>query len=303
MQTDLNTVRACAIVITYNPELSVLLRLIGEIGNQCDLLLIDNASSNASDFISIVEGNRRCIGVRQLAKNVGLASAMNLGLKEIQEAGYSLAVLFDQDSLVPVSFFSDMKTALKEAEARLGPRVAAVGPRVRNPHSGKQMPFKLFNRLFNRSDVKVPGSEKLFQADFLISSGCLLVLKHLNSVGLMKDSYFIDNIDLEWCFRAKANDFVTVGTDHSYLLHSIGEPDDNPLVQAGIMVSHSPLRSYYSTRNRFDLYRQRHAPLGWKLRDMPRFLLKTLWLVLFSKQRKAYWDNICKGIADSKGLQ
>ena len=47
----------------------------------------------------------------------------------------------------------------------------------------------------------------------------------------MKESYFIDNIDLEWCFRAKSLGFDLVGTDAAVLYHAIGERSSNPLVK------------------------------------------------------------------------
>ncbi len=294
---------SCAIIVTYNPEPTVLLALIGQISQQSDFLVIDNASTNSDAFIPSVSAAPRCLGVRRLDSNIGLASAMNAGLREVQAQGYGFAVLFDQDSQVPDGFFAALQTAYAEGVALCGPRIAAIGPRIENPDTGRRMPFKLFDRLFRRADVAVPGSNKLFRADFLISSGCLLALQHLDAIGPMKDNYFIDNVDLEWCFRASAKGFVLLGTDHTRLLHSIGEEDDNPLVRAGLIVSHSPLRSYYSTRNRLHLYRQPYAPLGWKLRDVPRFALKATWLFLFSAQRAAYWQNIRKGFADAGSLE
>lgn len=298
-----NKISPCAIIVTYNPAPQVLLALVQQISRQCDFLLIDNDSANPEAFIALARASARCVGVRQLGSNIGLASALNVGLREAQAAGYGFAVLFDQDSQVPVSFFTDLQTAYMDATRLCGARVAAIGPRIRNPVNGREMPFKLFSRLFNRTDIKLPGSDRLYRADFLISSGCLLALEHLDEIGVMKDSYFIDNVDLEWCFRARDKGFVLLGTDHTHLLHSIGEEADNALVRAGIMVSHSPLRSYYSTRNRMHLWRQSHAPLGWKLRDIPRFSLKALWLLLFSPQRAEYWENIRNGIADSRGLE
>lgn len=302
-QHDDRASTTCAIIVTYNPDPTVLLALVGQLAAQTDFLIVDNASANPESFVSIANNTPRCLGVRRLDGNVGLASAMNVGLREIQSASYDLVVLFDQDSQVPDGFFAAMQLAYADAVALCGPRVAAIGPRIENPDTGRRTPFKLFNRILRRSDVALPGSDKLYRADFLISSGCLLALQHLDAIGLMKDSYFIDNVDLEWCFRARAGGFVLLGSDHTRLLHSIGLPDNNPLVRSGLIVSHSPLRAYYSTRNRLHLYRQPYAPLGWKLRDVPRFALKAAWLLLFSAQRAAYWQNIRKGFADAGGLE
>ena len=227
---------------------------------------------------------------------------MNIGLKEAVDAGYGFAILFDQDSQVPVSFFVDLQASYLEAEQLCTQPVAAIGPRIVSPRNNKAMPFKLFSRLFNRCDIALPGNEQIFHAEFLISSGCLINLTLLSSIGLMRESYFIDNIDLEWCFRAIAKGFLVLGTNKAVLHHSIGVEDDNPWVKAGLIVSHSPLRSYYSTRNRFSLYRETYAPLAWKLRDFPRFILKTFWLFLFSSQRGEYLHNIRRGLADSARL-
>ncbi|MGB4248360.1 MAG: glycosyltransferase family 2 protein [Pseudohongiellaceae bacterium] len=298
-----NRISACAIIVTYNPAPEGLLALVQQISRQCDFLVIDNASANSATFIAQVRASARCVGVQQLDSNIGLASALNAGLQQVRQAGYGFAVLFDQDSQVPVSFFANLQTAYVEAVGLCGQRIAAIGPRIRHPANGREMPFKLFTRLFRRTDIKLPGSDRLYRADFLISSGCLLALEHFDEIGPMKDSYFIDNVDLEWCFRARDKGFLVLGTDHTHLLHSIGEDTDNALVRAGVMISHSPLRSYYSTRNRVHLWRQSYAPLGWKLRDIPRFALKALWLLLFSPQRAQYWENIRDGIADARGLE
>ena len=118
----------------------------------------------------------------------------------------------------------------------------------------------------------------------------------------MKESYFIDNVDLEWCFRAKSLGFDLIGTDDAVLYHAIGERSLNPLVRAGIMAQHNPSRTYYSSRNRIHLYSVAYSPLGWKLRDMIRFTIKASWLLLTSNERRQYWQNIRSGIRDARTL-
>jgi rhamnosyltransferase len=166
----------------------------------------------------------------------------------------------------------------------------------------RQTPFKLFSKIFWRSDRSFASQEKHFIADFLITSGSLLTLKCIAEVGDMKESYFIDNIDLEWCFRAKSLGFDLVGTDAAVLYHAIGERSSNPLVKAGLFAQHNPSRTYYSSRNRIHLYGAAYSPLGWKLRDMIRFTLKACWLLITSSQRRQYFQTIRSGIRDAKTL-
>lgn len=302
MSKPASKISPCAIVISYEPEPALLLSLLQQVAQQADVILIDNASSNANAFLPQARAIPRCRQVRVLDSNLGLAAAMNIGLAWVRDAGYGYAVLFDQDSQVTATFFADMQSAYVEADRLCDHRVAAVGPRIVSPVNNKAMPFKLFSRWFRRSDQHVPGTRRLFRADFLISSGCMLSMAALEKIGPMREAYFIDNVDLEWCFRARARGFLLVGTDMAVLHHSIGVASDNPLVKSGWVVHHSPLRSYYSTRNRFALYREAYAPIGWKLRDFPRFLLKTLWLLLLSPQRADYWRQIRRGLADVRSV-
>ena len=195
-----------------------------------------------------------------------------------------------------------MSSAYIEADKQSVKGIAAMGPRIINPQSMRQSPFKLFNRLLLRSDRAFANSKTNFVADFLITSGTMLILKHFAAIGRMKESYFIDNVDLEWCFRAKSMGFDLVGTDEAVLYHTIGERSPSALVRAGIMAQHNPSRTYYSSRNRTHLYMAAYSPLGWKLRDMVRFFLKSLWLLVSSQDRKQYWHYIRSGIRDAKLL-
>ncbi len=292
----------CAVVVSFNPDVEVLTSLADSLQLQgCDFLVVDNASDNINEFASCLQGMSHCLELIRLPQNQGLAAALNRGLQHARDAGYAFALLFDQDSGIDQSYCADMMRAWHEASALDG-RTAAIGPRLQDPETGRRTPFRVFNRVLGRSDRAVAPGSTLFQACFLITSGTLLRVDTLAQIGMMRDDYFIDNIDLEWCFRARSSGFSLYGTDQAILHHRIGEASDSLLVRRGIIVNHSPLRSYYSTRNRLNLYRQRYAPLGWKLRDVIRFVLKTVWLLLTSRQRRAYWQNIRRGINDSKAM-
>ena len=278
----------CAVVVTWQPALDDLLALLDQLTAQaCAVLVIDNGSANAGQLADATAA-RSSVTLVRWPDNRGLAAAMNAGLQLARDRGFVRAFLFDQDSTLTDGFCAGMQAAWEHAETVSARPVAAVGPR-------------LF-RLRHRSDQPVPDAPGLYQADFLISSGCLLSLAAVDQVGAMKESYFIDNIDLEWCFRARARGYALFGSDAATLLHAIGEPSANLLVRAGWMVQHSPLRSYYSTRNRLHLYRQDYVPLNWKVRDSVRFVLKSLWLLLCSAQRREYWRQIRRGMRDAGRL-
>lgn len=294
--------RTCAVVVTHNPDITALLKLLARLDRETDFIVVDNGSAIMDSLAESVTALRRCRELVRLERNEGLARALNVGTEHARRLGCDYVFFFDQDSAPCNMFVARMIGACREAAARSDRGVAAVGPRIFNPQTMRQMPFKLFNRLLLRSDRPFAGMASHYRADFLITSGTLLVLRHLDEIGPMREDYFIDNIDLEWCFRARAKGFDLVGTDDAVLYHAIGERSDNPLVKAGIMAQHNPARAYYSCRNRTHLYSVDYSPIGWKVRDRARFFIKALWLIVSSPERRQYWRSIRSGIRDAVTL-
>ena len=293
---------SCSIVVTYNPNSETLLCLLSQIDASVDFILIDNNSLNLSEFSLSVNSLSRCKLFVSRPSNSGLASALNFGLQWCIEHGYEFAFLFDQDSRPNDLFFENMLDAYAEIENSQQQRIAALGPRIVNPRNLKRARFKNFNSFFRVNNKNFDKYKEHFHADFIITSGTALRLGHLSEIGLMKDSYFIDNIDLEWCFRARQQGFEVIGTDSAVLYHAIGEQINSFLVLSGIMVHHNPDRIYYSSRNRVHLWTMNYAPVGWKVRDIFRFILKTAFLLVFSSNRVAYGKNIICGLKGVKEL-
>lgn len=294
--------KSCAVVVTYQPDATALLKLLGQLNKETDFVVIDNGSADIERLAESITVYQRCQELLRLDDNVGLARALNIGIDWARERGCDYVFLFDQDSSPCDLFVSRMIKACRDVAEFSERPVAAIGPRIINPQTMRQTPFKLFNRLLRRSDRVYAGAGAFFHADFLITSGTLLVVESVATIGAMKESYFIDNVDLEWCFRAKSMGYEIIGTDRAVLYHAIGERSANPLVRAGIMAQHNPSRTYYSSRNRIHLYRMSYSPLGWKLRDIVRFALKASWLLLSSRDRRLYWENIRGGIRDASSL-
>lgn len=293
---------SCAVVVTYNPDITALLKLVSQLNKETDFIVIDNGSEAIDEIADSIMVYERCVELMRLDGNEGLAKALNKGIAWARAENYDYVFLFDQDSSLCDLFVRRMLAAHKDANSFSAKGIAAIGPRIINPQTMRQTPFKLFSKIFLRSDRCFAGQEKHFIADFLITSGSLLSLDCIDEAGDMKESYFIDNIDLEWCFRAKSLGFDLVGTDAAVLYHAIGERSSNPLVKAGLIAQHNPTRTYYSSRNRTHLYSAPYSPLGWKLRDMIRFTLKAVWLLLSSPQRREYFQNIRSGIRDAKTM-
>ena len=284
--------KSCAIIVTHNPDITVLLELGSQLNKETDFIIVDNGTHGISSIEKSITVYEKCRTVISLDNNEGLGKALNIGIAWARKGKYDFVFLFDQDSKLCDLFVKSMIDAFFDASEKTMTNIAAVGPRIINPQTMRLTKFKLFSRVIFRSDIKLTNSSSHYSADFLITSGTLLYLNALTSIGAMKESYFIDNIDLEWCFRAKSKGYELIGTDEAVLYHAIGERSSNPLVRAGIMAQHNPQRSYFSSRNRVHLYSVDYSPAGWKYRDICRFILKAMWLLITSRDRKNYLKNI-----------
>jgi len=108
-------------------------------------------------------------------------------------------------------------------------------------------------------------------------------------VGAMDAGLFIDNVDMEWSFRARAKGYALYGVCSATMHHHLG--DDRRALPFGVgkIVVHGPSRLYYMMRNRLRLYGMRHTPLVWTAQDIPRVLVK---LFLFGVLIGPRWRNL-----------
>lgn len=294
---------ACAVVISFNPDLPLLTALLEQLErNACDFIVVDNASDNGQAIQAAARRLTRAREVVLLQDNIGQAAALNQGIERVRDLGYPGVFLFDQDSGIDDDFCARMLQSWQRAAALSAAPVAAIGPRLVVPETGRRIPFRTFDTPFDRREHRLPGDADLIRTGFLITSGSLLSMAALQAIGPMREDYFIDNVDLEWCFRALARGYALYGTDGATLHHRIGLASSSLLVRKGVVVQHSALRFYYSSRNRLHLHRQPHAPAAWVLKDRFRFALKTLYLLLTSGQRHAYWDSLCRAVRDARRL-
>jgi rhamnosyltransferase len=221
-----------------------------------------------------------------LPQNEGIARALNVGIDAAGAAGAQSVLLMDHDSVPAPDMVARMAAALERSNDA-GRRVAALGPRVKDLRDSREYPFVRLGWLRNRHVRCADGSGEIVECDFLISSGKLVPLAAYAQVGPFEEALFIDSVDREWCFRARASGFALLGVCAAQLDHRLGDRRRG-VVDGFELVVHSPLRLYYMTRNRLLLYQRAYVPLRWKLKDFLRVLAKFAATMLFVPPRAQY---------------
>jgi rhamnosyltransferase len=289
--------RICALVVTFEPDAELLRRMLAAVAPQVDhLLLVDNASGQfPPDPFSTLA--RTATTLLRLPSNLGLAAAQNQGMAWIIEHGFEFALLLDQDSVAEPGMVDALKVGLLELDQPTA-RVAAVGPVYVDARTGQGRHFVRFSTFNVRRAVCGRDNDRL-EVDFLIASGSLLRTQTYGRIGRFEDGLFIDNIDLEWCFRARDRGYRLFGICHARMQHALG--DDVIRVWMGrwwYVYRHGPLRQYYMARNRVALYRRPYSPRGWIIQDSLRFLVKLFWFGLVFSPRLKNLQMIWRGTRD-----
>lgn len=281
-----------AIVVTYNPDIVVLGKLLDSLLPQVGrAVIIDNCSSAAIENF-IQKSKYQNLEFFRLDKNYGIAHAQNVGISKADINSTKFFLLSDQDSKPA----KDMVAELRKAAIILidsGRKVAALGPYFTDVRQNNPSPFSRIEGLsLKRQHAEKQGN--IVEVDHVIASGCLIPISALDSVGLMNSDLFIDYVDIEWCIRAKSRGFQSFGVFSSTMNHSLGDEHVNFMGRK--ITLHSPLRHYYLVRNGFWLYKQKNIPFNWKLVDGCRMLLRMCFYSIFAKPRGRHVKMMLKGL-------
>lgn len=293
---DTLTPTVCAIVVSYQPELSRLNGLLATCRPQVGgLVVVDNGSDDAGALTAACRAHG--CDFLPLGDNRGVAAAQNAGVAWALARGCRRCILFDQDSVPAPDMVARLAEALDDL-LRQGRTVGAVGPcqvDERDGHASAFVRFLPFRVARSRcgEDDGMP-----LAADFLISSGMLFTVEAYAAIGPFDEALFIDNIDLDWCFRGRAMGYGFFGVCAARLRHRIG---DQVLRLGGLgsVHRHAPLRQYYIMRNRIALYRRPHAPAAWILQDLPRLVFKFALFAVFIAPRRENLAMMLRGLHDA----
>jgi rhamnosyltransferase len=269
------------VLVTYFPDTDILAKVLAATLPQVDrIVVVDNGSPDGlEDALRDLIASGRVV-VHRLGSNCGIAYAHNRGLEEILAAGYRHALILDQDSIPQAGMVAALASAVNDAAAG-GLRVSAAGPRYVDPRTGHEPFFAGLGRWrFRRLTCVDAGGAHYIPVDCLISSGMFVPASVLRDVGLMREDLFIDEVDTEWCLRARARGYRCIGACRAMMMHTLGSDTiEINFSRSRHVPIHSPVRLYYIVRNGILLSRMPHVPSTWW---MPNFKRLAAQFVLFS---------------------
>lgn len=282
-----------AVVVTYRPCASELRALVSALLPQVtSVLVLDNTPANDDSAFAATEDFCETNAFRFLrfGTNLGIGAALNVGIRAAIGDGFDYVLLCDQDSLPASDMVAQLLAVAKELQTTAA-HVGCVSPAYVDRNTGHSFGFQVQepNRLFY-STLAGDAADPYAEVVTCITSGSLHPCRTFADVGFMREDWFIDYVDTEWCHRARQKGYHLFGTSRAKLGHSLG--DRTFRIWYGHWRNYngySPQRLYYRFRNFVLLLRLNYVPWRWKVRACWYWLGNVYAYLVFSPDR---WRNV-----------
>jgi rhamnosyltransferase len=245
-------------IVLYHPDEDAVALTLNRLAPSARALIAVANSSVSDSFRQRLEAaaGSTPLEIIKPVSNLGLGAAYNQLLQRAGGLGARYVLLLDQDS----SPSSEMLPQLEQHMAGLmadGLKPAAVGPQPVEP-GGRHLRLAVAQRVATPRDGVAPVT-------FIISSGSLVSVEETRRVGLFREDFFIDAVDLEWCMRAWAHGRTVWVATGVPMVHQLGRG----VIQAPLglrLADQPPARIYTYFRNQFAMLGLSHVPMHWKAR-------------------------------------
>lgn len=239
--------RILAIIIAYFPDKPVE-EIIKNFEHEVDTVMVVDNTNN----------------------NIGVAAALNQGLKRAIDEGYDWLLTMDQDSV----FEEGALKELKNVSFTCKENVALLSP------------FHFIK--------KTPKSTAVQEVTITMTSGNLLRVSAAKTIGPFEEKLFIDSVDNEYCLRLSKFGFKVIRVNQSILHHRLGTLKENSLGFS--TTTYSATRRYYITRNMLYVM-SKYFPQFFLFGS--KELIKSFLLILLVEDDKTQkFKSMLKGIGD-----
>lgn len=223
----------CAVVVLFEPDASVVENVNSCMREVDRVFAVDNSTHPGAVSAAIEAAGAEVIS---LGENEGMGAALNLGCRRAAEEGFAWALTLDQDS-TPMPGMAPALALCLSGES--GADVAIVAPLLQHEGGATERT--------EATCVDVP---------FAVTSGSLLRIAAFEALGGFREDLFIDQVDNEFCLRARRNGWRIVQRRDAVLVHRMGRLERARFPFTFYVTNYSPLRWYYRLRNLLEVKRE-----------------------------------------------
>ncbi|XSG86414.1 MAG: glycosyltransferase family 2 protein [Methylohalobius sp. ZOD2] len=265
-----------------------------------DVVVVDNGSTD--DSVPAIRKAFPQSYLIETKKNLGYAEGNNVGMRYALEQETDFIFILNNDTKVAPDILNHLLEAFDDH-----PKAAALGPVVYEMNrpeiiwtAGEFFDKDGYPYSAKQGDTQIPtNSNKVLETEWINGAAFFSRFDILKNIGLFDSRFFLTYEDSDWCFRARKMGYSCLMVPNARIWHKVASSFDS---------ESSPLRAYYSTRNKL-LFAEKNLP---KLEWLRRLLCHLSFLIpkmnftlpfhsnpslylkwLFWKIREAYhlWNN------------
>lgn len=284
----------CAVVVTYHPDNGLEERVRRITAQVARVLIVDNGSGPEvlQRLQALSEGGTGRVTLSANPENRGIAAALNQGAQWAIAAGFGWMLTFDQDTVVSEVLTTTLVRAARDFAARsLAAQSEPLAAAAANYREA-------VNRRPGYPADELEADREWVEVSYAITSGCLLSLVAYKALGPFREDFFIDYVDVEYSFRARAGGYRLLATRAFLMEHAVGAPEPHWLLGRNWWTSnYAAWRWYHRTRNltltslAFFLREPEWIREAWL-----NLLLTTLKILAFEPQKAAKIQNMLRGL-------
>jgi len=218
-----------AIVVLYNPQEDIF-ENICSYGDLVDyLIVVDNSDTvNGNLKLKLQNEFQSKLFYIENNENLGIATALNIGTNKAINLGSDWGLTMDQDSRF--DNFSTYLNCFNKLENK--EKIAVVSP----------------NQVENQENTNLEDKCVFINKNVVMTSGNIANLKVFQELNGFEEKLFIDEVDHDYCLKAKLKGYEILKFENIFLIHTLG--DINAKISTRkIKRQHNYIRRYYITRN------------------------------------------------------
>lgn len=220
--------------------------------------------------------------------NVGLGAGLNEVIRHARSAGYRYIQFFDQDSSPDVGVALRLFERMQRDDGKPFP-IAVVAPHLVPPE--KELYLQIRYEEHSAARHLVDGAVK-----FTPTSGSLISMAAVDRIGMFRDDFFIDGIDVEWCLRAWHNGFACIVAREIDMTHRWGKRQSGER-KAGLQILlQDPLRNFYYIRNTLHCVFLNHFSFRQKMALLVRLAAQSTVLLARNWHNKRTWSIVFRAL-------
>ncbi|MBI5024582.1 MAG: glycosyltransferase [Candidatus Omnitrophica bacterium] len=277
-----------AVIVTFYPDDDFEAHVSPVLSQVDKVVVVDNTADPKIEKLLLSLRDKGCQIIRNKA-NLGVACALNQGICRVAEQGYKWVLTLDQDTHVHEGLIDLYIHALcaELADQKAG----VINTLYRDVNTGTiGLSF---------SGKKIDG---WMDVAALITSGSFFSIETYQKVGPLREYFFLDWADHDFCLRARAKGLRNFIYNKPFFDHALGKKTEHKFFFRKLSVptnNHSPFRCYLISRNLTILLKENFFhEFRWALFLSFYLLTKFLLVVFFEKDKISKLQNLLKGFLD-----